>query len=122
MTTNAWSTGLDGAPMVLYAFKSLFGSFGKYVLCFVIVSFAYSTYIGFYYEYSTCIRYLFNDKALRYLKWLYIIPVVFAVFLPIEVIWTFADMAVGFIMIPNLLALLLLRKDFKKIFSKEKLK
>lgn len=122
MTTNAWSTGLDGAPMVLYAFKSLFGNFGKYVLCFVIVSFAYSTYIGFYYEYSTCIRYLFNDKALKYLKWFYIVPVVFAVFLPIEVIWTFADMAVGFIMIPNLLALLLLRKDFKKIFSKEKLK
>lgn len=119
MTTKTWSLGLDGAPMVLKAFESLYGTFGKYVLCVVIVSFAYSTYIGFFYEFTTCMRYLFSEKNLKILKWIYIIPVIFAVFLPIDVIWTFADMSVGFIMIPNLIALLLLSKEFKKIYRAE---
>lgn len=119
MTTKTWSLGLDGAPMVLKAFESLYGTFGKYVLCVVIVSFAYSTYIGFFYEFTTCMRYLFSEKSLKILKWIYIIPVIFAVFLPIDVIWTFADMSVGFIMIPNLIALLLLSKEFKKIYRAE---
>lgn len=120
MTTKTWSLGLDGAPMVLKAFESLYGTFGKYVLCVVIVSFAYSTYIGFFYEFTTCMRYLFSEKSLKILKWIYIIPVIFAVFLPIDVIWTFADMSVGFIMIPNLIALLLLSKQFRTLFKEEK--
>ena len=119
MTTKTWSLGLDGAPMVLKAFESLYGTFGKYVLCVVIVSFAYSTYIGFFYEFTTCMRYLISEISLKILKWIYIIPVIFAVFLPIDVIWTFADMSVGFIMIPNLIALLLLSKEFKKIYRAE---
>ncbi len=121
MTTNAWQTGLEGAPMVLYAFESLYGVVGKYILCFVIVSFAYSSYIGFFYEYTTCIRYLFGESKMKYLKWFYIVPIIFAVFLPISVIWTFADMSVGFIMIPNITSLLILSKQFKTLFKESKI-
>lgn len=120
MTTNAWTTGLDGAPMILEAFKGVYGSFGKYILCIMICLFAYTTYIGFYYEYTTCIRYLFKDKIAKLLKWLYIVPLLIAVFLPIEFIWTLADMSVGFIIIPNIIALVILVPEFKKIYNKEK--
>ena len=120
MTTNSWTTGLSGAPMILNSFESVYGVLGKYILCFVIVSFAYSTYIGFYYEFITCLKYLFKEKYLGLLKWIYLIPVIIAVFLPIEIIWTLADISVGFILIPNIVALFLLRKEFKKIFLKEK--
>ncbi len=120
MTTNAWTTGLDGAPMVLEAFKGVYGSLGKYILCIMISLFAYTTYIGFYYEYTTCIRYLFKDKVAKYLKWLYLVPLLIAVFLPIEFIWTMADMSVGFIIIPNIVALLILTPKFKKVFNEEK--
>ena len=120
MTTNAWTSGLDGAPMVLEAFKGVYGLFGKYILCIMICLFAYTTYIGFYYEYTTCIRYIFKDKIAKYLKWLYIVPLLIAVFLPIEFIWTMADMSVGFIIIPNIIALIILTPKFKKIFNEEK--
>ena len=120
MTTGAWTSGLDGAPMVLEAFNGVYGSFGKYILCIMICLFAYTTYIGFYYEYMTCIRYIFKDKIARYLKWFYLVPLLIAVFLPIEFIWTMADMSVGFIIIPNIIALLILTPKFKEIFKKEK--
>ena len=117
ISTGAWETGLDGAPMVLNAFESLYGTFGKYVLCIVIVCFSYSTYIGFFYEYTTCIKYFIKDKYYKYAKWIYIVPAVLAVFLPINVIWTMADLSVGFAIIPNLIALVLLRNEFKEIFK-----
>ncbi len=117
ISTGAWETGLDGAPMVLNAFESLYGTFGKYVLCIVIVCFSYSTYIGFFYEYTTCIKYFIKDKYYKYAKWIYIVPAILAVFLPINVIWTMADLSVGFAIIPNLIALVLLRNEFKEIFK-----
>ena len=122
MSTGVWTNGLDGAPLVLSAFESTYGQIGKYILCFVIVAFACSTYIGYFYEYTSCIRYLFKEKSIKYLKWLYIVPIVFAVFIPIEMIWSMADMAVGFIVIPNIIALVLLSKQFKKIFNSSKIK
>lgn len=118
MSTGAWMTGLDGAPMVLSAFESFYGIVGKYILCFVIVSFAYSTYLGFFYEYSTCVRYLFKGRFLKVLKWMYLVPLIIAVFMPIEIIWSLADLSVGFIIVPNIISLFLLIKEFKKLYKK----
>lgn len=120
MSTGVWTNGSTGAPLVLSAFSTLYGSIGKYVLCFVIVTFALSSYIGFTFEFTSCIRYFFGEKLIKYLKWLYIVPIIFAVFLPIEYIWSFADMSIGFIIIPNLIGLVLLSKKFKELFKKSK--
>lgn len=121
LTTNSWTTGLDGAPMVLNAFQSVFGNLGKYILCIMISLFAYTTYIGFYYEYTTCIKYIFKNKFSNILKWFYLVPIFMAVYMPISSIWTLADMSVGFIIIPNIIALLILSKQFKVLFKKSKI-
>ena len=118
ISSGVWTNGLDGAPLVLSAFHSVFGNIGKYILCFVIVTFACSTYIGFFFEFSTCMKYIFGDKIFKYLKWIYVFPIVFAVFLPIEAIWSLADLTVGFIVIPNIIALFILSKKFKELFKK----
>ena len=44
-------------------------------------------------------------------------PIIFAIFMPIEMIWSMADMAVVFIVIPNIIALVLLSKKFKIMFK-----
>lgn len=120
MCTGVWTNGSTGAPLVLSAFSTLYGSIGKYILCFVIVTFALSSYIGFTFEFTSCIRYFFGEKLIKYLKWLYILPIIFAVFLPIEYIWSFADMSIGFIIIPNLIGLVLLSGKFAELFKKSK--
>ena len=118
MSTGVWTSGLNGSPLVLSAFESTYGMIGKYIVCFILVTFTCSTYISYYYEYIICIRYLFKEKFIKYLKWLYIVPIIFAVFMPIELIWTMADLSVGFIIIPNIIALFILSKKFKEIFNK----
>ena len=125
MTTGAWYGAEDGgAVMILYAFQTLYGQVGKYIVCFVLVTFCYSTYIGFFYEYTTALGYFLNEKWKNILKWTYAIPAVVAVFLSIDVVWDLlCDTAVGLIVIPNIIALVLLTKEIKKTFKagKEKI-
>lgn len=117
MTSGAWTSGETGAIMVLRAFESVYGSIGKYLMCTVLVLFAYSTFLGFYVEYKTTVTYIFGEKSLKYLKWFYYVPVLFATLMPIEAIWSLADMAVGFIVIPNIISLVVLSKKFKTVFQ-----
>lgn len=101
-------------------FKIILVKYGKIVLGSIIALFAYTSYLGYFVEYKTSITYLFGDKYFNILRWIYYVPVVFAVLLPIDAIWSIADISVGFIMIPNLIALVLLGKDFKKIVQEFK--
>ncbi len=117
ISSGAWTSGNTGSVMVLNAYESVYGSFGKYIMCIIMVLFAYSTFLGFYIEYKTSITYLFGEKSLKILKWLYYVPIIFATLMPIEAIWSMADMAVGFIVIPNIIALICLNKKFKIIFN-----
>ena len=123
MTTGAWSAeGVEGgAPMILYAFQTLYGKAGKYILCLVLTTFCYSTYIGFFYEYTTSLGYVVNEKWKNILKWTYAIPAVVAVFLSIDVVWDLlCDTAVGLIVVPNIIALVILSKEIKKTFNEGK--
>ena len=101
-------------------FKIILELYGKVILGIIIALFAYTSYLGYFVEYKTSITYLFGEKHFNILKWIYYIPVIFAVLLPIDAIWSIADISVGFIMIPNLIALILLGKDFKKIVQEFK--
>ena len=53
---------------------------------------------------------------MKLLQWFFFLPPILAVTMPIEAIWSLADMAVGFIVIPNMIAILLLSKTFVKLF------
>lgn len=115
MVTGSISTGDSGAVLVLDSFQTVYGNYGKAILSIIISLFAYTSYLGYFVEFKTSITYLFGEKKFKYLKWIYYIPVIFAVLLPIEAIWTLADISVGFIIIPNLIALILLGNKFRII-------
>lgn len=118
LVTSSYTTSLTGAPMVLNAFNSVYGSFGKCILCFVMILFAYTTYIGFYEHYGVCIRYLFNDRVFKYFKWLYLVPLV-SIFIDSNLTWLIADISVALIIIPNIISLWKLSNVFKKIYDNE---
>ena len=112
LCSGVWSNGETGAVLTLSAFRSVWGNWGTYILCIAIILFTYSSYLGFFIEYRTSVAYLFGEKSVKYLQWFFFIPPIIAVTMPIESIWSLADMAVGFIVIPNMIAILLLSKKF----------
>lgn len=116
ITSGVWNNGNTGVVMAFDAFRGVWGTVGIVVLSIAVVLFTYSSYIGFFVEFRTCVEYLFGIRAVRYLQWIFLgLPIVSAL-LAVEQVWDIADMAVGFIVIPNMIAILLLSPEFFKRF------
>ena len=60
--------------------------------------------------------YIFDEKAFKYLRFIYFIPPVIGAAMETEAIWTRADMATGFLVIPNMMALAALGPVFVNTF------
>lgn len=117
LITFAWKDGLEGIALNLSAFYSLYGVWGEFLVCTMICFFTFSSYISFFIEYCTSLKYLFSTKIVNIASWFYFIPPIFSVTLSVNFIWTLADMAVGFIVLPNITALFFLNKKFIQLWK-----
>lgn len=82
---------------------------GTPILVFGMITFAFSTILGWSYYGERCAEYLFGSKAIQIYKVLYIIILVAAPLISLDLIWDLADILNALMAIPNLIALLLLR-------------
>jgi AGCS family alanine or glycine:cation symporter len=117
LITFTWKDELEGIALNLKAFHSSFGIWGELLICAMICFFTFSSYISFFIEYCTSLKYLVSDKITNIAKWFYFIPPLFSVTLSTNFIWMLADMAVGFIILPNIMALLCLNKQFTQLWK-----
>lgn len=115
--SGVWSCGDTGVVLTFDAFRNTWGFVGLVILCIAVVLFTYSSYLGFFVEFRTCVEYLFGEKAIKFMKWLFLALPIVSVTLEVEQVWDIADMAVGFIVIPNMIALLLLSPKFFEILK-----
>ena len=115
--SGVWSCGDTGVVLTFDAFRSTWGFAGIVVLCLAVVLFTYSSYLGFIVEFRTCVEYIFGEKAIKLMKWLFLALPILSVTLEVEQVWDIADMAVGFIVIPNMIALLLLSPKFIELLK-----
>lgn len=105
---------LHSAPLTTVAFtKSFFGEGGKYIVAIGLLLFAFSTAISWSYYGDRATTYLFGTKAVIYYRIVYIIGFFFAAFTDTTIIWTLSGITIAFMTIPNLIGLLILRKEIK---------
>ncbi|MEA3422021.1 MAG: sodium:alanine symporter family protein [Acidobacteriota bacterium] len=119
LSTGVLSSGQSGIELVITAFSSVFPpAVSKTLLSFSILTFCLTTQIGFFIYYETATVSIFGKKAIRVLKWLYLIPgILFAGIANVDKLWTFANIAVGVCAIPNLIAVLALSAAFFKLMK-----
>ena len=72
--------------------------------------FAFTTIIGWNYYGERCTEYLFGIKGIKPYKVIFIILVAIGPYLKLDLIWVLADIVNGLMAIPNLIALVGLRK------------
>lgn len=116
ITSGVWSNGSTGVVMAFDAFRQIYGQPGIIMLSIAVILFTYSSYIGFFVEFRTCVEYLFGTGALKYLQFLFLSLPLLSASMAVEQVWDIADMAVGFIVIPNMIALILLSPKFLVLF------
>jgi len=99
VTMHAFAYGVPWPPMVGYV-----------ILATCLALFAFSTILGWDYYAERCFDYLTNgNKAgLMAYRWLYVAAVAIGPFLPLGVVWDFADLMNGLMAFPNLVALFVL--------------
>jgi len=115
---------LTGAPLTAYGFrKALPGQSGNLIVTFAVLLFAISTAISWSYYGDRATEYLFGARWIGAYRWVYLTFFFLGAILPLQAVWTFGDVALGLMSLPNLLALILLSRSTltmtREYFSRE---
>ena len=116
VVTGAWTTvingeALNGSPMTAYAFQvglPFLKGYGNYIVTAAVLLFATSTMISWSYYGDRSIQYLFGNKVILPYKFLYCLMIYVGATQELDTVWTFGDLCLGVMAIPNLIALIAL--------------
>ena len=97
----------DGGVLTSLAFDQI-PIIGPLILVVGIISFAFSTILGWAYYGERCVEYFAGKKGLIPYRVLYIAVAVIAPVVDLDVVWDIADILNALMAIPNLIAVLLL--------------
>ena len=97
----------DGAVLTKVAFSKI-PYIGAPLLTFGILTFAFSTILGWSYYGESAVNYLEGRRTNRFYRVLYIVALFFGSIINLDIIWNIADCMNALMAIPNLIALLLL--------------
>lgn len=97
----------DGGELTTLAFSQI-PYFGPFILVVGIITFAYSTILGWAYYGERCVEYFSGRKGLIPYRILYVAVALIAPVLALDLVWLIADVLNALMAIPNLIAVLLL--------------
>lgn len=103
----------DGSKLCTIAFNTI-PFIGAPLLIFGVLTFAYSTILGWCYYATQCVEYLFSKNLTK----IYMVAWIAVIFLgsigKIQVVWDIADILNALMVIPNIIAVILLSKEMAK--------
>ncbi len=101
------AAGLKGAELSRLAFTAI-PTIGPWILTFGLLTFVFSTILGWSYYGERAAEYLWGKRAIRPYRVLWVIAVFVGSVSSLAFVWDFSDMANALMAIPNLISLLLL--------------
>lgn len=107
VNSGDWTSGADGALLTKSAFAHI-PVIGPIVLTIGLLTFVFSTILGWSYYGEKAMEYLVGSKAVLPYRILWCIVVFLGSVFSLQFVWDFADLANGLMAIPNLIALLAL--------------
>ena len=121
IVSGAWGDArpeaLQGAALSAYAFQQSLGTAGAWIVGFGLVFFAYSTIIAWSYYGDRSAEYLFGERAVMPYRIIYTVLVVVGAYVPLKLVWNFADIANMLMAVPNLVSLILLAGFVRELSS-----
>jgi alanine or glycine:cation symporter, AGCS family len=107
VNTGVWNQGLSGGDLTKAAF-AIIPVVGPIVLTLGLLTFVFSTILGWSYYAEKAVEYLFGKRAITPYRVLYIIMVFIGSVFSLDLIWNMSDLANGLMAVPNLISLLAL--------------
>jgi AGCS family alanine or glycine:cation symporter len=109
VNSGDWTKGLNGAALT----KSAFGDIpviGPTVLTLGLLTFVFSTILGWSYYGEKAAEYLFGPRVILPYRWLWVVAVMVGAVATLTTVWSFADIANGLMAVPNLISLIVLSR------------
>ncbi len=99
---------LSGAELTSGAFRQTLPAFGPAVLTLGLLTFVFSTILGWSYYGEKAVEYLGGKRFIVPYRILWVVAVYAGSVFTLSFVWDFSDLANGLMAVPNLIALLLL--------------
>ena len=107
---------VHSAELTAIAFKSgVLGVYGGYIVAIGLLLFAFSTAIAWSYYGDRSAAYVFGEKSVVWYRLIYVGCFFIAAVIDTEVVWNLAYIIGPLVTIPNVIALLVLRKEIKSM-------
>jgi AGCS family alanine or glycine:cation symporter len=107
VNSGHWTAGLKGAALTKEAFAAI-PVVGPIVLTVGLITFVFSTILGWSYYGEKSVEYLLGKKAIMPYRILWVIFVFVGSVFSLDLVWNLSDLANGLMALPNLIALLAL--------------
>jgi AGCS family alanine or glycine:cation symporter len=107
VNSGAWQEGIRDAALTHAAFDDI-PVIGPLVLTLGLLTFVFSTILGWSYYGEKAAEYLFGSGFIPFYRVLWVVAVMVGSVVTLEAVWSFADVANGLMAVPNLIALLAL--------------
>ena len=108
VNSGEWMTGAKGAALTKAVFADI-PVVGPIVLTVGLLTFVFSTILGWSYYGEKAAEYLWGPGVVRPYRWLWVVAVMFGSVLSLPLVWSLADITNGLMAIPNLISLLALQ-------------
>ena len=107
---------VHSAELTAVAFKSgVLGVYGGYIVAVGLLLFAFSTAIAWSYYGDRSAAYVFGEKSVVWYRLVYVGCFFIAAIIDTEVVWNLAYIIGPLVTIPNVIALIILRKEMKSM-------
>lgn len=121
VNSGEWTQGLNGASLTKEAFND-FPVVGPVLLTFGLLTFVFSTILGWSYYGERAMEYLFGKAVIKPYRLLWTAAVFFGAIATLPVVWALADITNALMALPNLFSLLALSglaaKETRDYFSR----
>ncbi len=110
LTSGAWNTALSPTQMNSAAFGTVMDSFSSKFVSASLCIFAFATIIGWAYYGEKAAEYALGEKSVTAYRAVYLICAVIGAVAKLETVWALSDIFNALMAVPNLAALIILRK------------
>ena len=107
VNSGDWQQGLNGAALTKAAFADI-PAVGPIVLTVGLLTFVFSTILGWEYYGERAAEYLFGTRVVTPYRVLWVAAVMAGSVVSLPAVWSFADIANGLMALPNLVSLIVL--------------
>lgn len=111
LTTESDRKSDDPVEICAAAFSGLPGGAGEYLLSVSVVFFAFATLVSWCYYGERSLEYLTGGRFLRIYRVIYVLAAYLGSVMSISLVWDISDTLNGLMAVPNLAALVLLRRS-----------